>query len=167
MSGHSHCLSCVTGAVSRRPLCVQGPNCEYGPVPLTTTITKPKENILNTPVVTAPVRKFSTGATRDIDTSKPDYEGFLSPLVLEAYGAYMAKNRRMKDGTLRASDNWQLGIPADAYMKSGWRHFFDWWKEHRGIPTKDGMVTACLALLFNVSGYLHEYLKKHPQEPAS
>jgi hypothetical protein len=106
------------------------------------------------------MRQFSTGATRNTDEGKYDYEGFISPLVLERYGEYMNKHRKQADGKLRDSDNWQKGIPKTAYMKSGWRHFVDWWKEHRGISTKDGIEEAMMALLFNVMGYAHEYLKE-------
>jgi hypothetical protein len=104
------------------------------------------------------MRKFDTGATRDTDEGKLDYEGFLSPLVLEAYAEYMQSNQIQADGDLRPSDNWQKGIPKDAYMKSGWRHFFDWWCCHRKI--KAGVVACLCALLFNVMGYLHETLKE-------
>ena len=110
------------------------------------------------------IRQFGTGATRDTDEGKYDYEGFLSPLVIERYGQYMNKHRKQSDGNLRDSDNWQRGIPKQAYIKSGWRHFIDWWKEHRGIPTKDGIEEALCALLFNVSGYLHEHLKGEEKE---
>ena len=106
------------------------------------------------------MRNFDTGATRDTDVGKPDYEGFLSPLVIERFGKYMDKHRHQADGKVRDSDNWQKGIPKDAYMKSGFRHFVDWWKEHRGISTKDGIEEAICALMFNVMGYLHEYLKE-------
>jgi hypothetical protein len=109
--------------------------------------------------MTATIRKFDTGATRDLDASKLDYEGFLSPLVIERFAQYMHENRVMADGSLRDSDNWQKGIPPEAYAKSGFRHFFDWWKEHRGIPTDEGLERACCGLLFNVMGYLHEHLK--------
>lgn len=105
------------------------------------------------------IRKFDTGATRDTDQGKFDFEGFLSPLVIERFGEYMTKHRKQSDGSLRDSDNWQKGIPKDAYMKSGWRHFFDWWKEHRGLGSKEGLEEALCALMFNVMGYLHEYLK--------
>src|SRR5437870_4323890 len=101
------------------------------------------------------MRKFTTGATRDTDAGKLDYEGFFSPLVLERRAQYMNKHRVQSDGQLRASDNWQKGIPREAYMKSGFRHFTDWWKEHRGIATKDGIEEALCALMFNVEGYLH------------
>jgi hypothetical protein len=111
----------------------------------------------------AVVRSFDTGATRDVDTGKYDYEGFYSPLVMEAFGAYMNFNRRLRDGSLRDSDNWQKGMPRPVYMKSGWRHFFDWWREHRGLATKEGIVWALCGLLFNAQGYLHELLKNDPE----
>lgn len=105
------------------------------------------------------MRNFTTGATRDTDTGKYDYEGFISPVVMEAFAAYMHFNRLQADGNLRGSDNWQNGIPLDVYMKSGWRHFFDWWREHREIETKEGVVFALCGLMFNLQGYLHELLK--------
>lgn len=106
------------------------------------------------------MRTFETGATRDVDADKFDYEGFLSPLVLRRYAAYMHKHRMQADGNLRDSDNWTKGIPKDAYMKSGWRHFFDWWSEHRGLASREGLEDALCALLFNAQGYLHEHLKE-------
>lgn len=106
------------------------------------------------------IRKFDTGATRDLDTAKYDYEGFLSPLVIERYGQYMHKHRHQRDGQIRDSDNWQKGIPKNVYIKSGFRHFMDWWKEHRGHLTAEGLEDALCALLFNISGYLHEHLKE-------
>src|SRR4051812_32335840 len=76
------------------------------------------------------MRNFDSGATRDSDDSKIDYEGIMSPLVLQAFGEYMTKHSIQADGERRTSDNWQKGIPKDAYMKSGFRHFMDWWLEH-------------------------------------
>lgn len=109
--------------------------------------------------MSAVVRRFDTGATRDLDESKLDFEGFLSPLVLKRFAEYMHDNRKLRDGSLRDSDNWQAGIPQAAYMKSGFRHFFDWWSEHRGIKTDEGIELALCGLLFNAQGYLHEHLK--------
>jgi hypothetical protein len=105
------------------------------------------------------MREFETGATRDNDQDKYDYEGFLSPAVLERYAEYMHSHRKQADGKMRDSDNWQKGIPISAYMKSMWRHFVDVWRGYRGdeIDTED----ALCALLFNVMGYLHEHLKRH------
>jgi hypothetical protein len=104
-------------------------------------------------------RVFDTGATRDTDDNKLDYEGFLSPLVLERYAEYMHGKRFIKDLPRRDSDNWQKGMPLAVYMKSLWRHFVDVWKEHRGLATKEGIEDALCAVLFNTMGYLHEYLK--------
>ena len=103
------------------------------------------------------MRKFETGATRDSDENKLDYEGFLSPLAIKAFGEYMHKNRFQADGVIRDSDNWQKGIPVDAYMKSMWRHFFAVWESHRqGKPNKEDLC----ALYFNVQGMLHELIKE-------
>jgi hypothetical protein len=107
----------------------------------------------------AEVRVFETGATRDLDDSKYDYEGFLSPLVLERFGAYMHRNRFQKDGSVRDSDNWQKGIPFKAYMKSLLRHVFEVWRIHRGWDPVDGLEDALCAIQFNAQGYLHETLK--------
>lgn len=112
------------------------------------------------------IRTFESGASRDTDVSKFDYEGFFSPLVLQEFAAYMDSHRILPDGSTRDSDNWQKGIPLDAYMKSAWRHFMDWWLLHRGheaVRPEDGthinLIEALCAVLFNVQGYLHELLK--------
>ena len=112
------------------------------------------------------MRTFETGATRDTDKDKYDYEGFLSPLVLERFGRYMHSHRTQADGKVRDSDNWQKGIPQDAYIKSGWRHFFDWWWIHRGCETwvAEKLEDTLCALMFNVMGYLHEHLKGQRQQ---
>lgn len=108
----------------------------------------------------APVRTFETGATRNNDAEQPDYEGFFSPIVVAAFGRYMHKHRLQSDGKLRASDNWQKGIPRDAYMKSAWRHLHDWWMFHRGWKGREELEDALCALLFNTMGYLFEVLKE-------
>ena len=112
------------------------------------------------------MRRFKSGATRDDDNTKLDFEGFLSPLVIEAYGDYMHQHRIQSDGSLRDSDNWQAGIPFTAYIKSLFRHFIDLWFLHRGYERydkKDGhKITkkeALCAILFNAQGYLHEEIK--------
>lgn len=105
------------------------------------------------------MRQFKTGATRSPDT-QPNYEGFLSPLVIQRFGEYMHRHRVQADGKLRAADNWQKGISRDSYLESGWRHFLDWWLAHRGYASRDGIEDALCGLLFNVQGYLHEHLKR-------
>ena len=106
----------------------------------------------------ANTRTFATGALRDVETGKLDYEGFLSPLVLRRYAEYLDSHGVASDGSIRTGDNWQKGIPLDAYMKSAWRHFMDVWMSHRGWLS-EGKEEALCAVLFNLMGYLHEILK--------
>lgn len=109
------------------------------------------------------MREFDTGATRDSDIDKYDYDGFLSPLVLERYAQYMHKHRKQADGELRDSDNWQKGIPIAQYMKSKWRHFIQTWGWHRrGLYNYDAMEESLCAELFNTMGMLHEIIKRQP-----
>lgn len=112
------------------------------------------------------MRTFESGATRDDCETKCDYEGFLSPLALIQYGKYMNEHRKQADGKMRASDNWQKGIPLKDYMKSLFRHFMDLWLLHRGHEVHDRddghIVTiqeALCGILFNTFGYLHEVEK--------
>lgn len=106
------------------------------------------------------MREFETGAKRDIEDGKFDYEGSLSPLVLQRFAEYMYKHRAQKDGSVRLEDNWKKGMPLESFMKSGWRHFMDWWMEHSGMKSRDGIEEALCGVLFNASGYLFEILKK-------
>ena len=110
------------------------------------------------------MRTFETGATRDSDDGKPDYEGFLSPVVIRRFGEYMHMHRKQKDEKLRDSDNWQRGIPMDQYMKSLVRHLIDAWGIHRGqwVVGREGesMEELLMAIMFNAMGYAHEILKK-------
>ena len=105
-------------------------------------------------------REFETGATRDTDEGKLDYEGFFSPLVMLRFAEYMHENREQPDG-FRESDNWQKGIPQEAYMKSKYRHFMDTWLHHRGLADLAGsdLERALCAELFNTMGYLHTILE--------
>jgi len=106
------------------------------------------------------IRTFESGATRDTSQGKLDYEGFLSPIVLKRYAEYMHKNRIQPNGSLRASDNWQKGIPREEYMKSGFRHFMDWYMEHRNYKGRGDKEESLCALMFNIMGYLYEILKE-------
>ena len=108
---------------------------------------------------TGTVRTFDTGACRDLDETKPDYEGFLAPQVLCRFAEYMHKHRKTAAG-LRASDNWQKGIPKDSLMQSGLRHVMDWWLEHRGLVSREGVEEALCGVLFNANAYLLALLKE-------
>jgi hypothetical protein len=103
------------------------------------------------------MRYFETGATRDTDEGKLDFEGFLSPRVLYRFAEYMHHHRRQADGVLRASDNWQKGIPREAYMKSLTRHFMELWLCWREGVDETINDILC-AILFNTQGLLHERL---------
>lgn len=112
------------------------------------------------------IQVFTTGANRSADTNKYDFEGFMSPFVIERYGEYMHKHRRLPDGTLRASDNWQKGIPTTNYVKSLIRHTLEFWRNWRGgqVIDKDTQKPITrqdmlCAIIFNASGLLHEELK--------
>jgi hypothetical protein len=118
------------------------------------------------------IRTFKSGATRNLDDNKFEYDGFLSVDVIKRFAQYMHSHRIQADGSLRASDNWKKGIPTDAYMKSMFRHFVDVWE----IYDKDGingkmkiknpegqevdLEEVLCSLFFNVQGMLHELLKQ-------
>lgn len=106
------------------------------------------------------MRNFDTGATRDGDDDKLDFEAFFSPIVLYRRAEYMHKHRRQADGKIRDGDNWQKGIPIPAYMKSGLRHTVDDWLRHRGYVARDDQEEAICAEMFNLEGRLLEILIK-------
>jgi hypothetical protein len=116
-----------------------------------------------TPELEKSMRQTSTGATREPLQGKPDYEGYLSPLVLTEFGQYMLGKQTTTDGH-RKSDNWQLGMPKSWYIKSLWRHFMHLLLIHRGFPAYDengNLVTlrdTLCGIFFNVQGYFHEDL---------
>jgi len=107
-------------------------------------------------------RLFETGATRDTDTTKLDFEGFISPRVLRVYAVYMheCRLRNIPPGdAMRASDNWQKGIPLEAYMKSLLRHTMEvWhgWREAMPEPYSQEFNNALCAIMFNAMGMLYE-----------
>lgn len=108
------------------------------------------------------IRKFNSGATRDTDEGKHDYEGFLSPLVIQRFGEYMTKHRKQSDGSLRDSDNWQKHFGKDHFnvcIKSLWRHLMDLWLFHRGYNGRENIEDALMAILFNTMAYADKLLK--------
>ena len=137
-----------------------------GPIPHYSADRETPEEVINNSIHRVnEMRQFTGGATRNTDEGKLDYEGFLSPLALEAYAKYLHNHRTQANGKQRNSDNWQKGIPLPVYMKSMWRHFVSVWKLHRGWDTDETMDDALCGLLFNVNGYLHERLKAREQTP--
>ena len=114
----------------------------------------------HTATISPTVREFPTGANRDSDLGKPDYEGCLSPLVLASFARYMESKTHLPNGKTRESDNWQKGMPRESYMKSLFRHFVSVWSIHRGWTDRDGLEEELNAMLFNLQGYFHETLKE-------
>lgn len=112
------------------------------------------------------MRTFGTGATRHTDTDKLDFEGFLSPFVLEEFAKYLHKHRIQADGKCRDSDNWQKGIPKPVYMKSLLRHVIEAWTHHRtpnnGLSgySYEQRMDALMAIVFNAFGYALELRKE-------
>lgn len=109
------------------------------------------------------IRRFDTGASRDTDKDKIDFEGHISPLVLIKFGEYMHKHRFLPNGDFRDSDDWQQLFGTfeehkDVCMESGFRHFLDWWTEHRGYSSRDGIDEALCGLMFNIMAYYHPIL---------
>ena len=104
-------------------------------------------------------REFPTGANRSDAANKLDYEGYLSPLVIQRFGRYMYEHQY--EGA-RTSDNWQKGIPITEYLKSLLRHVLDLWLWHRGYgdAATETKEEALCAILFNTQGYLYELLKE-------
>lgn len=110
------------------------------------------------------MRTFDSGATRDDNEDKYNYEGLLSPIVLVRYAQYMHKHRKQADGKLRDADNWQKGIPVKTYMEGKWRHFMDTWLHHRlrtDLSNSEDIEESLCAELFNTMGMLYEILKEN------
>jgi len=106
-------------------------------------------------------RCFRTGATRDNEKQKIDPEGFINPLVIQAYCEYMHKHRIQAGNQLRDSDNWQKLFDDDHYavcMKSLWRHFLDLWLFHRGFKGRETKEDALAGIMFNAMAYWYKLL---------
>ena len=109
------------------------------------------------------MREFESGATRDDDETKPDYEGYLSEYALPEYAAYMLKHQKQADGETRPSDNWKKGLPIKEYLKSLWRHHITLWVEFKKPHgNREIIIEACCAIMFNIQGFLHEFIKPKP-----
>lgn len=109
------------------------------------------------------LRISESGAIRNSDIGKINYQGALSPLILEAYGKYIEKHSLLPDGTRRNNKNWQnlFGTPEEhrqVCIESAWRHFIDLLMEHDGYESRDGIDEALGGLMFNIQAYWFSFL---------
>lgn len=109
-------------------------------------------------------RVFKTGANRNSDEGKLDYEAFNHPLVDWYYAQYMHSHRKLEDGTLRDGDNWQKGFPPDVIQKSLARHYKDYHLVTHGIKVIEGgkehdIKDILCGIIFNCKAHLLELLK--------
>lgn len=110
------------------------------------------------------MREFKSGANRNNDEGKLDYEGFNSPVVDWYYAQYMHGHRKLETGELRDSDNWQKGFPLEQIYKSLARHYKDYHLTTRGYDViENGEVhdikDILCGIIFNSKAHLHELLK--------
>jgi|SRR5690606_29218138 len=114
------------------------------------------------------LRMSESGAIRNSDVGKINYQGALSPLILEAYGKYIEKHSLLPDGTRRNNKNWQklFGTPEEhrqVCIESAWRHFIDLLMEHDGYESRDGIDEALGGLMFNIQAYWFSILKERQE----
>jgi hypothetical protein len=97
------------------------------------------------------VRKFESGAIRDLDDTKEDYVETFSWTALKRHAVYMTgKKKRYGAG------NFKKGIPIESYEQSLVRHLQKYMenKYEQGIcETEDDHLAA---MLFNICGIMHE-----------
>lgn len=115
-------------------------------------------------------RVFETGAIRDVNTTKVNVMGHISPLVTKFYTEYLHECRKLQDGTLRDAENWKLGMPEQVWLESFVRHTEDVKLIADGFPdaahTPD-MKKALCAVLFNAQGLLYQILVRERAAAAS
>lgn len=102
------------------------------------------------------IRKFNTGAVRDVSLDKENYIEGISWLALQRFARYM-DSKAVKYGT----GNWQKGIPSKSYIESLLRHvqkFISEWQYGICVEKDDHLS----AIAFNLFGLMHELeLYKH------
>lgn len=109
-------------------------------------------------------RQFQSGANRNSDIGKLDYEAFNAPIVDWYYAQYMHSHRKLEDGTLRDGDNWQKGFPIEVITKSLARHYKDYHLTTRGIKVLEKgkemkLEDILCGIIFNAKAHLLELLK--------
>jgi len=107
------------------------------------------------------IRTFKSGATRDTEENKHDYEGYIHPINTKRFGEYMSKHQKQANGELRDSDNWQklFGDTPEKHcnvcIKSLCRHLEDLRLHHRGWghEARESIEDAIQGIKFNINAY--------------
>lgn len=110
------------------------------------------------------MREFNTGATRNDNSNQLDLEAYIHPLLLTTFGKYMFKHAKQADGTMRAGDNWQKGMPISSYIESKVRHDTDVWLEFRDCDSRDGIMEGLCGSFFNLQGIIVKLVQRLPKD---
>lgn len=96
-------------------------------------------------------REFPSGATRDTALGKIDPARYLHPATILMYARYMNEKEIMSDGSRRAGDNWQRGIPPEELRSSLARHHLDIDLHLKGCgkDAEESLDRALCGALFN------------------
>ena len=109
------------------------------------------------------MRKWDTGANRNIADGKLEFARFLSPLVLKRFCEYMEKHRHLENGDVREPDNWK-NLFGDNHeqvcLDSLARHFLDLWLETEGGKGREEKQDTLCAIMFNSMAILYKILKE-------
>jgi len=97
------------------------------------------------------VRKFTTGAIRDLDDSKECYIETISWTAMKRYAKYMTGTKK-KYGT----GNFKRGIPIESYEQSLLRHIQKYLANKYEDGQEEREEDHLSAILFNVFGIIHE-----------
>ena len=96
-------------------------------------------------------RKFTTGAVRDDDSSKPDFIETVSWTAFRKFGEYMTS----KKGRY-GSGNFKKGIPIESYEQSLVRHLQKYLENKYEEGVQEREEDHLSAMVFNIFGILHE-----------
>jgi hypothetical protein len=97
------------------------------------------------------VRKFTTGAIRDNDSTKPDYIETVSWTAFRKFGEYMT-SKKQKYG----AGNFKKGIPVESYEQSLVRHLQKYLENKYEDGQQEVNEDHLSAMIFNICGILHE-----------
>jgi hypothetical protein len=97
------------------------------------------------------IRKWTTGAIRDSDESKPDFIETVSWTAFRKFGEYMtSKKSRYGQG------NFKKGIPIESYEQSLVRHLQKYLENKYEDGQQERDEKHLEAMVFNIFGILHE-----------